>query len=300
MTMPRILVRRVTWIFVILAWSSAAFPSVVLRDVNGTELRIDHPPQRIVSLSPHTTELLYAVGAGERIVGAVEFSDYPPQAQRIPRVGGYENLDVERIVSLKPDLIIGWASGNPPAVLARLRTLGLPLFVTEPQSLDDVAGALESLGRLTGNIEAGSRAAAAFRARAGELRKRYAGRPPVRVFYQVWSQPLMTVNDRQLIGDVLRMCGGRNIFGTLSALAPTVDVEAVLDANPEVIMTSMESGAPSTGLDNWRRWPRLLAVANDNLFVMPPDLLLRHAPRILDGAQLVCEKLDQARAKRHP
>lgn len=284
----------------LLLWTSAALCDVSVRDTSGREFHFNHPPQRIVSLSPHATELLYAVGAGERIVGAVEFSDYPPQAQRIPRVGGYENLDVERIVSLKPDLVIGWASGNPPAVLARLRALGLPVFLTEPQSLDDVAGALESMGRLTGNAEAGSHAAAAFRLRAGELRKRYADRPPVRVFYQVWSQPLMTVNDRQLIGDVLRMCGGRNVFGTLPALAPTVDIEAVLGANPEVIMTSMESGAPSTGLDNWRRWPRLLAVANDNLFVMPPDLLLRHAPRILDGAQLVCEKLEQARAKRRP
>lgn len=278
--------------------SASANPQIDLRDDTGRELHLPRPAQRIVTLSPHSTELLFAAGAGARIVATVEFSDYPPEARRLPRVGGYETLDVERIVALKPDLVVAWGSGNPPAVLDRLRTLAVPLFVSEPRSLDDVAVSLQTFGRLAGTEASANRASAAFRRRASDMRARYSTRPPVRVFYQVWDQPLMTVNDAHLISKVLQLCGGTNVFGSLTALAPTVDVEAVLAADPEVVFGSEEAGARNDALESWRRWPRLTANKRGNIFQMPPDILVRHAPRILDAAQIVCERLEEARARR--
>lgn len=271
---------------------------IVTRDDAGQELRLPRTARRIVTLSPHVTELLFAAGAGAKLIATVEFSDYPPEAKRLPRVGGYETLDVERIVALKPDLVVAWGSGNPPSVIDQLRALGLALFVSEPRSLDDVASTLQTLGRLAGAESSANRAAASFRQRAAEIRARYSTRPPVRVFYQVWDLPLMTVNDAHLISKVLNLCGGINVFGSLSALAPTVDVEAVLAADPEVIIGSEEAGARNDALEAWRRWPRLSASKRGNIFQMPPDIMVRHAPRILDAAQIVCDRLEQARANR--
>lgn len=277
---------------------ASAQAQITLRDDIGQELRLPHPARRIVTLSPHATELLFAAGAGARIIATVQFSDYPPEAKRLPRVGGYETLDVERIVALKPDLVVAWGSGNPPSIIDQLRALGLALFVSEPRSLDDVATALQTLGRLAGTESSANRAAASFRQRAAEIRARYSTRPPVKVFYQVWDQPLMTVNDAHLISKVLTLCGGINIFGSLPPLAPTVDVEAVLAADPEVIIGSEEAGARNDALDAWRRWPRLNATKRGNIFQMPPDIMVRHAPRILDAAQIVCDRLETARAAR--
>lgn len=290
--------RRLLAAFGLLFAAASVQAQIVLRDDTGQELRLAHPARRVVTLAPHATELLFAAGAGSRIIATVEFSDYPPEASRLPRVGGYETLDVERIVALKPDLVVAWGSGNPPAVIERLRSLGLPLFVSEPRGLDDVAASLQTLGRLAGTEASANRASAAFRQRASETRARYSMRPPVKVFYQVWDQPLMTVNDAHLISKVLQLCGGTNIFGSLAALAPTVDVEAVLAADPEVVIGSEEAGARSDALESWRRWPRLTATKQGNIFQMPPDILVRHAPRILDAAQIVCDRLEQARAKR--
>ncbi len=271
---------------------------IVLNDDTGRRLRLARPAQRIVTLAPYATELLFAAGAGARVVATVEFSDYPPEAKRLPRVGGYENLDVERIVAMRPDLVIAWGSGNPQSVVDQLHSLGIPLFVSEPRSLEDVATSLQTLGRLAGAESTANQAAADFRRRAAEIRARYSTRTPVKVFYQVWDQPLMTVNDTHLIGKVLQLCGGRNVFGSLSALAPTVDVEAVLAADPEIVIGSEEAGARSDALDIWKRWPRLTASRHGNIFQMPPDILVRHAPRILDAAQIVCERVEAVRAAR--
>ena len=278
--------------------AASAQAQIALRDDAGQDLSLRRPAQRIVTLSPHATELLFAAGAGAKIIATVEFSDYPPEAKRLPRVGGYETLDVERIIALKPDLVVAWGSGNPPAIIDQLRALGVPLFASEPRSLDDVATSLQTMGRLAGVEASANRAAAAFRQRAAEIRARYSARPPVKVFYQVWDQPLMTVNDAHVISKVLNLCGGSNVFGSLSALAPTVDVEAVLAADPEVIIGSEEAGARSDALAAWRRWPRLSATKRGNIFQMPPDIMVRHAPRILDAAQIVCDRLEQARANR--
>lgn len=269
-----------------------------MSDDTGGVVELAAPARRIVSLAPHATEILYVAGAGDYLVGAVEYSDYPEAAMRIPRVGSYAGLDLERIVALRPDLVIAWQSGNPPAQVERLRALGLAVYVSEPRHIEDVATNIERLGRLAGTTDAALRAAQAFRQRHDGLRRRYAGRPPVTVFYQIWDQPLMTVNGRQLISDVIRLCGGRNVFADLPILAPTVDVEAVLAADPEAIVASGAGAARPEGLDAWRHWPQLRAVQRDNLFVVPPDVLQRHGPRILDGAEHLCAALEAARGRR--
>ncbi|OGI51714.1 MAG: cobalamin-binding protein [Candidatus Muproteobacteria bacterium RIFCSPHIGHO2_02_FULL_65_16] len=281
----------------LLGAAPAPAPTRVPDDAGATVV-LAAPARRIVSLAPHVTELLYAAGAGGYVVGAVDYSDYPEAAKRIPRVGGYTGLDLEAIVALRPDLIIAWQSGNPPSQVERLRALGLAVYVSEPRHIEDVATNIERLGRLAGTADAALRAARAFRQRHEALRRRYAARPAVTVFYQIWDRPLMTVNGKQLISDVIHLCGGRNVFADLPILAPTVDVEAVLAADPEAIVASGAGAARPEWFDAWRRWPQLRAVRRDNLFVVPPDVLQRHGPRILDGAEHLCADLETARRRR--
>ena len=278
--------------------SAAVRAEIAVTDASGATLHLAAPARRIVSLAPHITELLYAAGAGDRLVGNVDYGNYPPQAAALPRVGGYSRLDIEAIVALRPDLVIGWQSGNPPAALARLRALGIAVFVSQPNRIADVATELENYGRLAGTEARANAAAARFRQRLAALRQRYAERPPVTVFYQIWRQPLMTVNDQQIIADAIRLCGGRNVFGALPVLAPTVSVEAVIAANPEAIVASGMGDERPEWLDDWRRWPALIAVQRGNLYFIPPEEIQRHTPRLLDGAEKLCRALDDARGKR--
>ncbi len=270
---------------------------IVVTDVDGTRIRLAAPARRIVSLTPHITELLFAAGAGDRMVGTAQYSDYPPAARSLPRVGGHA-LDLEAIVALKPDLVLGWKSGNAAASVARLRALGLTVHLSEPGRIEDIAGELERIGLLAGTGATADAAAKAFRERYAKLAARYSRRPPVTVFYQIWKQPLMTVNGKQIISDAIRLCGGRNVFEQLPVLAPTVTVEAVIAVNPEVIVASGMGESRPEWLDDWRRWTTLKAVVRDNLYFVPPDLLQRHTPRILDGAEKLCTHLEAVRAKR--
>jgi len=267
----------------------------VVTDDAGNSVRLAQPARRIVSLAPHATELLFSAGAGERVVGVVEFSDYPPAAQRLPRVGSYNAVDLEAILALHPDLVVGWASGNPPGLAAQLRGLGLAVFLSEPRALEDVASNLERLGQLAGSEAQAARAAADYRARLRGLRERYAGRPPVRVFYQIWHRPLLTVNGEQLISKVIRLCGGRNVFADLPTLVPSLDVEAVLAADPDAILHGVRSAVGEDWVAFWRRWPQLRAVREGHLISLPADLLQRPSVRVLDGAGALCEALERVR-----
>jgi iron complex transport system substrate-binding protein len=265
-------------------------------DDTGQEFTLEAPAQRIVSLAPHLTEILYAVGAGGQLVGAAQFSDYPQDARAVPRVGGYDRLDLERILHLRPDLILAWKSGNAPAQVDALRALGLRVFVTEAQTLEDIARLLETLGALSGHRAKALAAARAYRQRLDALRARYSQQAPITVFYQLWPAPLMTVGKTQIITQVIALCGGRNIYGHLRTLVPVVSLESVLAANPEVILAAGMADARPEWLDDWRRWPRLQAVQRGNLFFLHPDLIQRHTPRLLDGAEILCRQLEEARA----
>ncbi|HKC45107.1 MAG TPA: cobalamin-binding protein [Burkholderiales bacterium] len=276
----------------------AAHAEIAVIDDLGERVALAAPARRIVSLAPHVTELLFAAGAGGKVVGAVDYSDYPAKARAIRRVGGYSSLDFEAILALKPDLVVGWESGNGRDSLQRLKQLGLPVFASQPGALPLLATTIERLGALAGTPEAADRAAAEFRARLSALRARYAGRDEVSVFYAIWNPPPITVNDQHLISDVIRLCGGRNVFGSLRALAPTVSEEDVMRADPEVIVASGAGEDRPEWLDDWKRWPRLTAVARGNFYAVPADLIQRASPRILDGAERLCAALEDARRKR--
>jgi iron complex transport system substrate-binding protein len=299
-TPPRFMRRQsVAWIL-ICCLSLALLPPAraaisVVDDANHT-ITLTAPARRIISLAPHATELIYAVGGGAYLIGASEYSDYPPQAKRLVSIGNVTALDLERIAALKPDLIVAWGSGNSAAQIAKLRTLGIPVFESEPRDFATIASSLERLSKLTATEATGQAAAQSFRARLEQMREKYRQRPTVRVFYQIWRTPLMTLNDAHLVSAAIRLCGGENIFGQLTQLAPTVNTEAVLKANPEVIIAA--SGAKDDAFADWRRFPGMLAVARGNLFRLDGDLINRATPRILDGTEALCKQLDIARSRR--
>jgi iron complex transport system substrate-binding protein len=272
--------------------SLAATISVI--DDTGLNVTLPRPAQRIVSLAPHLTEILFAVGAGAQVVGTVEYSDYPSEARRIPRVGSYVQFDMERIVAMRPDLIVAWQSGNNQAQVAQLKKMGYHVFLNEPRRILDVAASMEKIGQLTGGVQAAQRARA-FRIRHAELQTKYSQRRLVRTFYEVWNKPLMTVSGQHLIGDIMKLCGAENVFSGLSVLTPTVAVEAVVAAAPEVIIASGMDESRPEWLDDWRRWPNMKAVRQHHLYFVPPDLLHRHTPRILEGAEMFCEQVERAR-----
>nr|WP_224080888.1 cobalamin-binding protein [Cupriavidus laharis] len=282
--------------------ASQATAAVSVVDDAGQTVTLAQPARRVVSLAPHVTELLYAAGGGERIVGTVHYSDYPPQARDIPRVGDNKALDLERIAALKPDLIVVWRHGNAQKQTDRLRALGLPLFYSEPRRLEAIPDNLEKLGTLLGTEAVAHRAAEDFRQRVATLRKTYAGRPPVTVFYQVWQQPLMTLNGQHLVSDLLTLCGGRNLFAAESPLVPTVSVEAVVAGNPEVMLTAgtgaTQSDRPLADFAMWEKWKQVTAVARGNLFTINGDLLNRAGPRVVQGAEQICKDLETARSRR--
>ena len=286
---------------VILAWMmlyGLAWSDIHVTDDSGQQITLQKPAQRIVSLAPHITELLFAVGAGAAVVGTSEFSDYPEAARALPRVGGGGGLDLEAILALQPDLVIAWASGNPAGQARRLQQLGLPVFFSEPSRLEDIISSLERFGQLTGRREAARVQARAFADRLEALRRRYSGRDEVTVYYQIWERPLMTVNGQHVVSDVIRLCGGRNVFADLPALAPQIDSEAVLAANPDVIVVGDAAGEPAASLLAWRRWPELKAVSQRHLYAIQRELLVRHTPRLLDGAQQLCRLLEGVRDQR--
>lgn len=282
--------------------AAAAHAEVSAVDDGGTAVTLAAPAQRIVSLAPHATELIYAAGGGDRLVGAVAYSDYPPAAKNVPRVGDNRSLDLERIAALKPDLIVVWRHGNAQQQIDRLRDLHIPLFFSNPTRLDDVATSLLRLGALLGTSSTAQAAADAYRHDIAQLRARYAARPAVSVFYQVWDQPLMTINGEQLISDLITLCGGRNVFANLQSTVPTVSTEAVLAADPEVIVTASQGATspdrPLPGLDRWRAWPSLKATARGNLFAIDGDLINRPTPRLAQGATQLCSDLETARSRR--
>lgn len=275
-----------------------ALADIVVKDDTGQEIRLKEAAKRIVSLAPHATETLYAAGAGDRLVAAVDYSDYPDAAKKLPRVGGYSRIDLEAVAALKPDLVIAWQSGNPSAQVDKLKALGLPVFNTQPNQIEDIANLLERFGRLAGTDAAAQAAAQNFRNRLAKLRQGNAGKPVVRVFYQVWKTPLTTVGGPQIISSAIKLCGGENVFGNLKQMAPTVSLEAVVEADPEAIVATGMGDASPEWLKDWEKWPRMTAVKRGNLFHINPDIMQRHTPRILEGAERLCANLDLARSRR--
>lgn len=270
--------------------------AVTVIDDSGSAVTLDAPAQRIISLAPSMTELLFAAGAGDKIVGVSEYSDYPPEAASLPVVGRYNLLNTEAILALAPDLIVAWQSGNPKAAVERLKQLGLTVYIAEPTSVLSIADHLEKFSQLSGSEEIGFARANEFRTHLESLRLEYAQSKAVSVFYQVWNSPLISVGGDELINDIITICGGQNIFSDLG-LAPKISVEAVLTRNPQVIIASGMDIARPQWLDEWLSWPQISAVAQNSLFFIPPDLVQRHSLRVLQGASQMCEHIDAARSR---
>ena len=264
-------------------------------DDGGAKLVLSATARRVVTLAPHLTELVYAAGGAASLVGADSASDYPSAAADLPRIGDASGLDLERIVAMRPDLVLGWLSGNKPSDIARLRQLGLPVFLSEPRRLGDVARTLRVIGLMLGSARVAEQRADAFEVRLHALRVRATRLRPVSVFFEVWHQPLITVNTDHLISDVVALCGGYNALGALPALAPAVSLESVLAQDPEVILAA---GLPPGAMAGWSRFPGLRAVQRHQVYEIDSDRVTRATPRVLDGAEQLCRLLEAARAAR--
>lgn len=276
--------------------AAVACAGVSVTDDEGATVTLAAPARRIVSLAPHATELLYAAGAGDRVVGVLATSDWPPEVAAKPRVGDAHALDLERIVALAPDLVVTWPYSAPEQVAA-LRARGVPVFITNPTTIAGIAADLERLGALAGTWPTATARAVEFRARLARLSARDAGARKLRVFYEIWNAPLYTIGGRHLISEAIRVCGGENVFASLALPAPGVSVEAVLDARPDVIVAGADRGVRPAWLDDWKRWTTLPAVASGNLYTVDANLMHRAGPRFLDGVEALCAVLDRARTR---
>jgi iron complex transport system substrate-binding protein len=277
--------------------AAGAKPVTVVDDA-GKQVTLAAPARRIISMAPHVTELLFAAGGGERIVGAINFSDYPEAAKKIPLVGSNAQIDMERVIALKPDLLIVWQSGNTGRQLEQLEKLGIPVFHSEPSRLDGVADSLSRFGTLLGTEKVAAAATAQFRTGIADLRRRYGKRAPVRVFYQIWDKPIYTLSSKHIINDAIALCGGENVFAGLKVVAPSVSTEAVLQANPEAIFGGDQHDPNDAGIGIWAPYRSLLAVERGNLFRLDGELLTRPGPRIVQGVAQLCEKIELARQRR--
>jgi len=278
-------IRRIVFCVCLLLGLPAQAAAIRLVDDVGQTLEFSHPPQRIISLTPHLTELLFAVGAGSQLVGVDGASDYPQAAQALPRVGDYSRINFERILALQPDLVLVWVGGNRAADIHRLTAMGVPVLQTQATRLADVARLLRLIGQASGHAGEGEAAARDFSLRLAALQVKPGGRPPLKVFYQVWDRPLMTVGGTHWISDALEVCGARNVFADLRGLSPVVSREAVLKRAPELIVSG--SDAPDMRRQ-WQRFASLPAVKNHGFVRVDADRLHRLTPRLLAGVADLC------------
>lgn len=277
--------RLVFWLCLLLA-APAQAAAIRLVDDAGQTLEFTRPPQRIISLTPHLTELLFAVGAGPQLVGVDSASDYPVAARTLPRIGDYSRIHFERILSLKPDLVVVWVGGNRAADIHSLKKMGVPVLHTQATRLDDVARLLRLIGQASGHAAAGEAAARDYSGRLGGLQAKATQKPPVSVFYQVWDRPLMTVGGSHWISDALALCGARNVFADLRSASPAVSREAVLRRAPELIVSGTD--APDMRRQ-WQRFASLPAVRNRAFVRVNADLLHRPTPRLVEGVAELCK-----------
>jgi iron complex transport system substrate-binding protein len=269
-------------------------------DSDGRRITLPAPAARIVSLAPHVTEQLFAAGAGDKVVATSEYSNYPPEALRLPRVASSGNVDIEAILSLKPDLVVAWRLEATARALQRLEALGLTVFYNEPRRLAQIAGMVQAMGELAGTGATARPLAAALREELRRLESAYGSRPPVRVFYQIAERPLMTLSGEHFVSDAITLCGGRNVFADAPVIAPQVNVEAVLAADPDAIVTARVDPADTAWQGAWRKFSGMRAVQAGNLYSVPLNEMHRHGPRAIAATRLLCERIDEARRKHQP
>jgi iron complex transport system substrate-binding protein len=278
----------------LVASAAALAQPVSVKDDRGRVVTVNRPVQRIVTLAPHLTELAYAAGAGEKLVGVARHSDYPVAAARVPQVGDAVRVDAEAILALKPDLVLAWRSGNPPTEVGRLEQIGLPVLATEPARLADIPRLLRAIGTLAGTGGHAQLAATDFEGEIQALRERYARASRIRVFYVIWHKPLLTVNGTHLISEILALCGGENVFADLAQLTPHVTLEALIAAQPAVILGGASAGGAKGFAEQWRA-TAVPPLRNLPAYYINPDLIQRPTPRIVAGVKAICLALEDAR-----
>lgn len=293
----RIPLRSSAFIFGLFVAGAAFAQAVSIVDDRGKTIALAGPAQRVIALAPSLTELAFAAGAGGQLVGVARFSDFPPAARRIPQVGDAARVDFERVVALKPDLILAWKSGNSTADVDRLEGLGYPAFVSEPARLKDIPRVLHAIGILAGALPVAGNAAAEFEREIRALRSRHAEARKVRVFYLIWHRPLLTVSGAHMISDVITLCGGENVFADVSLLTPAVTLEAVIAARPEVILGGASAGGEKEFAGRWRA-SSVPPLRDLPAYYVNPDIIQRQTPRIVEGAKAVCSALEEVRSGR--
>tara|TARA_B110000879_G_scaffold107664_1_gene144705 strand:- start:2274 stop:3155 length:882 start_codon:yes stop_codon:yes gene_type:complete len=286
-------------VFILLStfWCSVTAASeLIVVDDNGAEVRLAQPAKRIISLAPNITEVLFHIGAGEQIVGADEYSNYPLQAKDIQRVSNYAAANYELILSLKPDLVIAWQSGNGDKIINPLRKLGIPVFVVETAEIGEVPNLFRRFGALSGQDKTAEQRALEFTERLKKLRMANAKKSSVRTFYQIWDEPLITLNGKHMVSSVIELCGGVNIFADAIPLVPYVNIESIVAADPQVIIAGGSQEEQPHWFKSWQKWSGISAVIKRQVYLIPADLMQRHSARILDGAEMMCGYLDRARS----
>jgi iron complex transport system substrate-binding protein len=279
----------------VLLAAATAHAALRVADDNGRSVVPAAPALRVVSLSPHLTELAYAAGGEKAMVGAIRFSDFPEAAKALPIVGDAHVIDLERIAQLKPDFVLVWGSGLNERHKARLRSLGLTVYESEIRCAQGIPDTLRKLGTLLGRSDSAETAARRFDAQWQALAERYANKPPVRVFWQLWHEPLMTINREHLIGEALRACGGVNVFADLPLLTPSVSWEAAVAADPQLIAGSGRSEDAARDFVAWKRFTAVNAVKHGRFAAIDGNLIGRLGPRFVKGAQPLCAALDHVR-----
>ncbi len=280
-------------IVVLSIFTPYSYAEISVVDDTGAIVSLKQPAQRIISLSPSLTELTFAAGGQYLLKSVVNYSDYPPAAIKIPQVGNHNAIDIERLVSLNPDLVLVWKSGNPPLQISKIQQLGIPIFTSEPDEFDDIPSTILRLGTLMNTEVTARKNAEDFRQKLENLKKRFPQTSASKksVFIQIWDQPLMTISGRHLISKIVEQCNGENIFHDATPLSLTVDIETVLQLDPDVILATKKAEPGESWLNRWNQWEFLSAVKHQRLYRVNPDEVVRHTPRIIEGIENVCEVL---------
>jgi len=263
-------------------------------DDTGRRVVLPSPPRRIVSLAPGATEMLFAAGAGDRIVATVEYSDEPPAARKVPRIGDAAAVDMERLVAVHPDLVVAWPGGGNPAQIEKVRSLGIPIYRQQVNRLADLPGSLRRLGALLADGSTAERAARSLEGELARIARQYGGGAHPTVLLEVWNHPIYTVGGTQLVSDALHVCGARNVFGDLKDLSPVVDIEAVIARNPDIIVAVAPPGESASWVADWQRFGSLAAVRAGRVIPFEDQRLTGFGPSVMGGTEALCRALAAA------
>jgi iron complex transport system substrate-binding protein len=284
--------------FILLMFSMQSLAGISLPQADGSRLKLNAPAERLITLSPHLAELVFAAGAGKNLVATVEYSEYPEAAASVPRIGDAFRIDVERVLALSPDLVIAWDSGNPRQAIAQIVSLGIPVWSVEIREPGEIAEVIKAIGDASGRTQTAGMTASSFQHRLNELSRHYTSLQALDYFYQVDEKPLYTINGVHLISKGLSLCGGHNIFHDLPGLAFQVTHESVIVADPVAMFAPVQDNEPNP-LAIWLDWPGLQAVSGNALFTLPADKISQATPRLLDALEIACSLLDDLREEKN-